>query len=143
MTLPVDYDSEDYRFRKTLHSDILLTTENGYKFDIAFNGADVETVTGNESLRNACIIAIMTRYHELERISLYGDFGCRVHENVKRNANTLTRRRIEAQTIETLEAMRRIKKVNFVEVEQTSIGFDVLFNVTSVNDSTIEGGVSL
>lgn len=92
-------------------------------------------------MKNAIIIAIMTRYNELT--NLYTGFGCRVHELIKDNQNTMTRYKLELYVSEVLENMRRIKGVNSINITELDSKYLVEFIVTSINDEIVKGSVKL
>ena len=141
MTLPIKEESIDYKLYKTLNEDVKLKSNNYGKFDIQFENGDYVNVTGNESLKNAIIIAIMTRYNELT--NLYTGFGCRVHELIKDNQNTMTKYKLELYVSEVLENMRRIKGVNSINITELDSKYLVEFIVTSINDEIVKGSVKL
>ena len=141
MTLPIKEESIDYKLYKTLNEDVKLKSNNYGKFDIQFEKGDYVNVTGNESLKNAIIIAIMTRYNELT--NLYTGFGCRVHELIKDNQNTMTKYKLELYVSEVLENMRRIKEVNSINITELDSKYLVEFIVTSINDEIVKGSVKL
>ena len=141
MTLPIKEESIDYKLYKTLNEDVKLKSNNYGKFDIQFENGDYVNVTGNESLKNAIIIAIMTRYNELT--NLYTGFGCRVHELIKDNQNTMTRYKLELYVSEVLENMRRIKEVNSINITELDSKYLVEFIVTSINDEIVKDSVKL
>ena len=141
MTLPIKEESIDYKLYKTLNEDVKLKSNNYGKFDIQFENGDYVNVTGNESLKNAIIIAIMTRYNELT--NLYTGFGCRVHELIKDNQNTMTKYKLELYVSEVLENMRRIKEVNSINITELDSKYLVEFIVTSINDEIVKGSVEL
>lgn len=141
MTLPIKEESIDYKLYKTLNEDVKLKSNNYGKFDIQFENGDYVNVTGNESLKNAIIIAIMTRYNELT--NLYTGFGCRVHELIKDNQNTMTKYKLELYVSEVLENMRRIKEVNSINITELDSKYLVEFIVTSINDEIVKGSVKL
>ena len=141
MTLPIKEESIDYKLYKTLNEDVKLKSNNYGKFDIQFENGDYVNVTGNESLKNAIIIAIMTRYNELT--NLYTGFGCRVHELIKDNQNTMTKYKLELYVSEVLENMRRIKEVNSINITELDSKYFVEFIVTSINDEIVNGSVKL
>lgn len=142
--LAVDTNSYDYRFCKTLNEDVKLVSDEYGKFDLDMDNGDYVNVTGVDSLRNACIIAIMTRYNELKKISTYEGFGCRVHELIKANKTKLLKYKIEISITETLNNMRRIKTVNSIEIVEDDIhSYQVVFDVTSINDETVRGKVNI
>lgn len=141
MTLPIKEESIDYKLYKTLNEDVKLKSNNYGKFDIQFENGDYVNVTGNGSLKNAIIIAIMTRYNELT--NLYTGFGCRVHELIKDNQNTMTKYKLELYVSEVLENMRRIKEVNSINITELDSKYLVEFIVTSINDEIVKGSVKL
>ena len=144
MSLPVDTESYDYRFMKTLNEDVQLTSNEYGEWDIRVENGDYVNVTGMHSLLNACIIAIMTLYNELSTNPTYNGFGCRVHELVKDNTTTMTEYKMETFIRETLEQMRRVHLINNVNVEKTeSNKFKVYFTITSINDEIATGGLLL
>ena len=69
--LPVNEDSIDYQFFKTLNEDIKLTPNEYGEWDMVFEDGDIVNVTGAESLANAIVILILTRYGELKNNPLY------------------------------------------------------------------------
>lgn len=140
MTLPIK-EAIDYKLYKTLNEDVKLKSNNYGKFDIQFENGDYVNVTGNESLKNAIIIAIMTRYNELT--NLYTGFGCRVHELIKDNQNTMTKYKLELYVSEVLENMRRIKEVNSINITELDSKYLVEFIVTSINDEIVKDSVKL
>ena len=144
--LPIDTDSYDYRFNKTLNEDVqvLPNDSTADHWDIQMSNGDYVNVTGKDSLRNAICIAIMTRFNELDFIPLYDGFGCRIHELLKANKSEMVRYKVEVFTVEVLEQMRRIATVNNVSViESDSQSYDIEFNVTSISDETITGSVTI
>lgn len=144
MSLPVDTESYDYRFNKTLNEDVKLTSNEYGEWDIKIEDGDYVNVTGLESLANACIIMIMTRYNELHNNPLYTGFGCRVHELIKDNQTSMVLYKMELFITEALESMRRVQTVNSVNVKRNdAYGFNIYFDITSINDETIRGGVTL
>ena len=144
MALPVDTTSIDYMMNKTLNEDVELVSNDGRFFDIHMENGDYVNVTGHKSLLNACIIAIMTRYNELKDNPTYNGFGCHVHELIKDNQTKMFFFKLETYITDVLLNMRRVKTVNSVDI--TTIGvneFDVKFDITSINDETIQGSVLL
>ena len=146
MTLPVDTDSDDYRFLKTLNEDVevLPVSPTANHWDIQMKNGDYVNVTGKDSLRNAICIAIMTRFQELDYIPLYDEFGCRAHQLIKANKSEMVRYEIELYITEVLENMRRIQEINSIKVTDSdtdSYSYNVDFNVTSVTDEIVSGGV--
>lgn len=144
MSLKVDNESEDYRFYKTLNEDVKLIPNRYGKYDLAMENEDYVNVTGNESLYNAIIIAIMTRFNELADIPLYEDFGCRVHEVIKALKSDTTLYDVELYITEVLENMRRIQEINELSVTDSDTNtYHVYFNVTSINDEIVTGEVDI
>lgn len=146
MTLYVDRESEDFRFYKTLNEDVQLqpVSSKSKHWDIQMQDGDYVNVTGHDSLNNAICIAIMTRFNELDYIPLYEGFGCRIHELIKANKSEMVRYKIELFIIDVLKQMRRIKEVNWIEVQDNEKSkYYVRFSVKSINDTLIEGSVTI
>lgn len=146
--LPIDEESEDYRFYKTLNEDIQLKPDEWNDWDMQFENGDVVNVTGQESLENAICIAIMTRYKELQNNQLYTNFGCRIHELIKANKSKMVKYKISLFVEDVLKKMRRIKTINWIEVTDNPDGawfkYQVDFSVTSLaDDLLVEGSVNL
>lgn len=127
-----------------LHEDVKLKSNRHGIFDMVFEDGDLVQVKDLESLNNACIIAIMTRYRELDHNKLYEGFGCRVHELIKDNMNAMTQYKIEIFIEETLKNIRRVQRVNEVKVVATDQHeYTVYFNITSINNEYVSGVVEL
>ena len=141
--LPIDTSSYDYKFQKTLNEDVKLVSDEYGKYDLDMHNGDYTNITGLNSLQNACIIAILTRYGEL-KTPTYNGFGCRVHDLIKDNKNRMFLYKLEISLTETLNRMRRIKTVNWMNItEDDAHSYSVAFNVTSINDETVKGEVLL
>lgn len=146
MSLPINTENEDYRFYKTLNEDIKLkpTSPTSNHWDIQMTQGDYVNVTGKNSLFNAIVIAIMTRFQELSDIPLYDGFGCRVHELIKANKSDMIEYEIELFVNDVLEKMRRIKEVNEIRiVDNGDEHYKVYLNVTSIDDEIVNGSVIL
>lgn len=148
MTLPVDTDSDDYKFYKTLLNDIkLVPNEYSVHWDIVFENGDLVNLSGKESLKNAICLTIMTRANELYNNPTYSSFGCRIHELIKSNKSNMVIYKIEQYITQVLKDMRRIKKINEITVIDNPNSeywkYKVYFNVTSFNDELINGEVNL
>lgn len=145
MTLPVDTEEISYRFYKTLHNDVHLTSNEYGEWDIDFKNGDWVNVSGFDSLFNACVIAIMTRFNELEFMDLYEDFGCRVHEVIKQSKGRDVEYHIELFITDVLQNMRRVSKVNWVKItdnpDNELYNYNVSFNITCISDEDIEGEI--
>ena len=145
MTLPLDTNSSSYLFYKTLNEDVKLVSNEYGEWDIDFKNGDWVNVSGFDSVVNACIIAIMTRFNEIGFMSLYEDFGCRVHEVIKESKGRDASYHIEVFVTEVLENIRRINKVNWVQVTDNPHGeeysYQVDFNITCINDDDEEGEI--
>lgn len=142
--LYVDTESDDYRFYKTLNEDVQLKPNEFQKYDIQMENGDYVNVTGKESLYNAIVIAIMTRFNELKNNPLYVDFGCRAHELIKANkSEEMVRYKIEVFIEEVLGNMRRIHEINFIEIIDDDHLYKVNFGVTSIDDEIVNGSLNL
>lgn len=131
MVLPIDTESYSYLFYKNLNEDVKLKSDRMGRWDIDFDfeNDDWYIVTGFDSVFNACVIAIMTRFNELESMRLYQDFGCRVHELIKANKGKNIVYYMELFVSEVLENMRRIKEVHWVVVEDNPNGEDYNYKI--------------
>ena len=139
MVLPHNTTDINHRLYSTLNEDVKLTSDEYGRWDLDFQNGDIVYVDGLESLENACIIAIMTRFNELKN-PLYVDFGCRVHELIKENQSSMTEYKIREFIAETLNSMRRIKTVHWVRLEKSRenyFKYDVTFNITSIDNQTL------
>lgn len=142
--LTVDQDSDDFKFFKTLNEDVKLKQDDYNRWDIQFENQDYVNITGKDSLVNAICIAIMTRFNELDFMSLYEDFGCRAHELIKANKSDMVKYKIELFVTEVLENMRRVFEVNEIEVtDSDTYSYNVFFNITAINDEIVQGSVSI
>ena len=146
MMIPVDINSDDYKYRKTLNEDVQLKpiSPTSNHWDIQMENGDYVNLTGKDSLHNAICIAIMTRLNELQDIQLYDGFGCRVHELVKANKSDMVKYQIEVFVNNVLSRMRRINQVNSITVtDSNSAEYQIHFNVTSVYNEIVEGSVTI
>lgn len=143
MPIPIDENDKGYRYMKTLNEDIKLVSNKYGEYDMEFVNGDIVNLTGLQSLHNAIIIAILTRYKELKHNQLYDEFGCRVHELIKANQNNMTEFKMEKFIEDTLTSMRRIRKINWIKINQIPDGYTVHFNITSITDETVNGTVNL
>ena len=145
MTLPIDNESYDYKFQKTLNQDVQLTPNTHGEWDITLENGDYKNITGQQSLYNACVIAILTRYGELTENPTYQTFGCHIHRIIKDNKTKINLFKIETYLTETLLRIRRIRTVNEVKITENEDKhtYNIHFNVTNHNDETITGKVNI
>lgn len=137
MTLP-ETNSIDNEFYKTLNEDIKLAPNQNGEWDMVFSDYDIVNVSGLQSLANAITILIMTRYGELKHNILYkDDFGCRIHEIVKDNITNLNNYKIEKYVEEAIKRMRRVKRINYIQVKPKQNGYDCVLSVTSIDDEDL------
>lgn len=143
MVLPVDDESYSFNFYQNLNEDVKLKSDEYGRWDIDFDfeNDDWVQVDGFDSVVNACVIAIMTRLNELNFMPLYEDFGCRIHELIKANKSRSVLYKIEVFVIDVLNSMRRVEKVNWVEVfdnpNDNYYNYQVVFNITCVVDDDV------
>ena len=136
--LPTNPESIDERFFKTLNEDIKLKPNQYGEWDMVFKDGDIVNVTGAESLANAIVILIMTRYGELKNNILYkDDFGCRVHEIPKDNITNLNQYKTEKYIEDAVKRMRRVKTINYIQVTPYANGYNVVLSVTALNDEDV------
>lgn len=137
ITLP-ETNSIDNEFFKTLDEDIKLSPNEFGEWDMVFSDYDIVNVSGLESLANAITILIMTRYGELKHNILYkDDFGCKIHSVVKDNITNLNNYKIEKYVDEAIKRMRRVKRINYIQVKPEQNGYNVVLSVTSIDDEDL------
>ena len=128
----------DNEFFKTLNEDIKLSPNEFGEWDMVFSDYDIVNATGLESLANAITILIMTRYGELKHNILYkDDFGCKIHSVVKDNITNLNNYKIEKYIDEAIKRMRRVKRINYIQVKPEQNGYNVVLSVTSIDDKDL------
>lgn len=137
MTLP-ETNELDKEFFSTLNEDIKLSPNEFGEWDMVFSDYDIVNATGLESLANAITILIMTRYGELKHNILYkDDFGCKIHSVVKDNITNLNNYKIEKYIDEAIKRMRRVKRINYIQVKPEQNGYNVVLSVTSIDDEDL------
>lgn len=136
-------ENEDYF--KTLHKDIeLVWTSEG--FDINMDKDDFVRLTDLDTLRNDCLLTIITRFRELKDNPTYKEFGCKAYELIKSNKSTMVIYKLESYFKEALKSMRRVYSVDYVEVTETSdepYKYNVAFQVRSLTDEIVYGETSV
>lgn len=143
ITLP-ETNELDEEFFRTLNEDIKLAPNEFGEFDMVFEDYDIVNATGLESLANAITILIMTRYGELKHNILYkDDFGCKIHSVVKDNITNLNNYKIEKYVDEAIKRMRRVKKINYINVKPKQNGYSIILSVTSISDEDLTLRVDL
>lgn len=143
MTLPINYESDDYKLYRTLNEDVkLVPVGKGEHYDIQLKNNDYVNVSGTDSLCNAIVIAIMTRFNELSKIKLYEEFGCKIHDLIKSNPSELVNYEMVLFIKEVLENMRRIKEIHSITlIEMGDSCYKVSFSVTSISNEIVTGSV--
>ena len=137
MTLP-ETNEIDKEFFSTLNEDIKLSPNEFGEWDMVFSDYDIVNATGLESLANAITILIMTRYGELKHNILYkDDFGCKIHSVVKDNITNLNNYKIEKYIDEAIKRMRRVKRINYIQVKPEQNGYNVVLSVTSIDNEDL------
>ena len=137
MTLP-ETNELDEEFFSTLNEDIKLSPNEYGEWDMVFEDYDIVNATGLESLANAITILIMTRYGELKHNILYkDDFGCKIHSVVKDNITNLNNYKIEKYIDEAIKRMRRVKRINYINVKPEQNGYNVVLSVTSIDNEDL------
>lgn len=143
MTLP-ETNELDKEFFSTLNEDIKLSPNEFGEWDMVFSDYDIVNATGLESLANAITILIMTRYGELKHNILYkDDFGCKIHSVVKDNITNLNNYKIEKYIDEAIKRMRRVKRINYIDVKPKTKGYSIILSVTSISDEDLTLRVDL
>ena len=132
---------------KTLNKDWELIQKSNQKFDLNFVAGDLSNVTDKDSLKNAIILKCMTGYEELYKTgnSIYSEFGNRAYEVIKDNKTEMTFFKVKQYFTQAIQEIRRVKTINelIVTNNDSTSGFDVYFNVTSINGETVSGELTL
>lgn len=161
MTLPKNTEGYGYLFYKTLNEDVKLKTNEYGEWDIEWDTISNDWINcdGYDSIINACIIAILTRFTEIHIGETsdsppYEEFGCRIHELIKKNKCRQTEYQMEVFITETLKQMRRVKTVHWVNITNNPsndyYAYRVDFCITPLADEeydnnleVIEGGLDI
>lgn len=140
----VNNDDED-KFSATLNRDCeLIKLKNG-AWDINFDKGDMVIVKGEKSVRNACIIALLTVWNELKNNPTYLNTGNKAYSYLKANKSDMTLYNIECCFREVLEEIRRIKSIDILEVsdsENDAYAYSVFFSITTHNNKSVNGDVN-
>lgn len=132
---------------KTLNKDYKLIPKSNGLYDVSYIAGDITPTEGLDSLKNAIIIKLLTGYQELYKTDnpTYMDFGNRAWELIKANKTSDNAFKIEQYSYEALNEIRRIKSVNEIKVTDNldNHGYNIFFNVTSLNDTDVTGDVSI
>lgn len=122
---------------KQLHKDMQLIGDQYGVYDIQFNTNtdDLEIVEDLESLKNAIIITVLTRFNEIP-VWLYDDYGCRVHELIKANMTSLTVHKIKSYITQSLNKMHRVKTVDDIQIKSHDKKYYIELYVTSINNTS-------
>lgn len=128
----------------TLNKDINLVEKDCGYWDYEMELGDLKIVENKESLRNGLIIACLTSWNYLNRKGnpTYSIFGNRAYEELKKKKSSMVQYKIQQYFIEVLNRIRRVYKVESVEVvdHPTDLNaYIVKFSVQSINDEIIRG----
>lgn len=131
---------------ETLGKDVNLKYLGLGGYDRDWYHYDFVQVEGMDSLNNAIRVAVMTILNELNVLSPYNGFGNGAWGVLKDVMSPLNLIVVEEAFITSLQNMRRIATVNSVKVEVDEINLNTLnvtYNVTSIDDQMVSGGVVL
>lgn len=126
---------------KTLNKDIKLIKTDNDHYDISIRAGDYEIVEGEESLRNATIFALLLHFNELNLNPTYQMKGNRAFFYIKDRNIALSRLNIQESIKEVLEGIRRIKTVDYVNVERVKDHpnqLSIIISIIGLNDEEIE-----
>lgn len=120
--------------------DILLRRSSANTYDWAFDGVDVETVTGDMQLIQACKHAVLLRPGELEQ-EVYKDKGCTIYDYLLRENHEYIAEEKEAAIEESIMGVHNVRNVQctLTEVDQfaNKINVDVMtedFKVVTIDE---------
>jgi lipid A disaccharide synthetase len=131
---------------KTLHKDVKLLPNEYGKYDRVLVNGDFVLRDGLQSLHSAITFKIMLIWNELRNNPTYMKQGNKTWGVLKENKTDLTMFTAKEYTIQALEEIRRIKKVNTLNVIENPndpFQYIISFSVTSIDDSEISGSVTV
>lgn len=131
---------------ETLNKDIDLIPMRYGKYDRNLVNSDWVQLSGEDSLRMAIQIKIMTIFNELKSNPTYFGFGNKAWLYVKDNNTLLNQVTIRDLTMTALKEIRRIKSVDVLTVaNDITDPYSILINfaVTSISDQTVAGSVQV
>lgn len=128
---------------KYLNKDIQLK-HTGYGFwEPILDKDGFQTCSHMKSLENAIVLAILTRYQELQKLPTYVGFGCRVHEMIKARQTRLNKFKIQTYLEKSIGSMNRVETVDNIELTPYKDGYEVEVYLTSVDGETVHTKVNL
>jgi hypothetical protein len=131
---------------KTLHKDVKLLPNEYGKYDRVLVNGDFVLRDGFQSLHSAITFKIMLIWNELRNNPTYTQQGNKTWGVLKENKTDLTMFTAKEYTLQALEEMRRIKKVNTLNVIENPndpFQYIISFSVTAIDDSKISGSVTV
>lgn len=128
----------------TLGKEIHLTHKGYGKYDIHLQAEDFVMRTDLQALDSAIRVKLLTAYREMYNIPHYQYWGNHTHEYLKDLKSQLNLVKIREATMKALLQMRRVKSVELVEVtpdKENTNQVNVVYNVTSISDEVVTGGI--
>lgn len=140
-------DAEKINFR-TLNKDIGMQKMDNGQWDLWFDNGDLVSATEFHSLQVGIIIACLTSWNYLNRYGnpTYEVFGNESYSLLKQNKGEDVRFKIRAYFEECLLRMRRVNRVEDLqvhEVKNNPYKYYVTFKVRAMSNYLIDGGFEI
>lgn len=118
-------------------------------WDLVMENDNYTNTSGEDTLFNACAIAILTGYNEIGdkyENSTYSKFGNPAYELLKTNKSELVKFKIEEYIKKVLKNIRRVGELVKVVVSEDDFNpyaYNVFFHVIGLNDEHASGEINL
>lgn len=118
-------------------------------WDLIMENHDYTITSGEDTLFNACVIAVLTGYNEIgDRYEneTYSEFGDPAYELLKTNKSELVKFKIEEYIKKVLKNIRRVMEIVEVVVSEDEFNpyaYNVFFHVIGLDDEHASGEVNL
>lgn len=129
-----------------LGTDIQLAPSTDGYYDRVLQNGNWVMLNGIECLQNDIDLCINTRYGEMIGNPTYQNWGNNAWSAIKMNNNSVMRTMIQESFQTALNGISRVRSVDYLNIRYDSgslPGVDVTYSVTSIDDSTVIGTVSL
>ena len=129
-----------------LGTDIQLAPSTDGYYDRVLQNGNWVILNGIECLQNDIDLCINIRYGEMIGNPTYQNWGNNAWSAIKMNNNSVMRTMIQESFQTALQGISRVRSVDYLNITYDSgslPGVDVTYSVTSIDDSTVIGTVSL
>jgi len=106
--------------------------------DLRFEKGDLVRSVGLESLETGIIFTVLTAFNELKDHPFYKDWGDKAYEVLYQGVNGRNIELLKMDIREAVKNMKRVKEVNYIEVEEGNQGeLVVTIDVTANTGETL------